>query len=195
MASVIDVCNLALAHLGETPNLSSIDPPEGSAHADTLARFYPIARDAVLERKTWSFALKRVVLAEVATDSDAWAYKYALPADCIRPLAILVEGTSDENGASDAFDLEGGYIYSNAPEATLRYIFRQTDLTKWTPHSVTTLSWLLASYTAGAVCEDKQVKQWAMAMYENELGLGAQANANARQTARTRTPASIQARA
>lgn len=195
MASAIDVCNLSLAHLGETPNLSSIDPPEGSAHADTLARFYPIARDAVLERKTWSFALKRVVLAEVTSNSDAWAYKYALPADCIRPLAILVEGTSDENGASEAFDLEGGYIYTNAPEATLRYIFRQTDLTKWTPHAITTLSWLLASYAAGAVCEDKQVKQWAVTMYENELGLGAQANTNSRQTARTRTPASIQARA
>lgn len=195
MASVIDVCNLALAHLGETPNLSSIDPPEGSAHAETLARFYPIARDAVLERKNWSFALKRVTLAEVTNDSDAWAYKYALPADIIRSLAVLVDGVSDENGDSEAFDLEGAFIYTNAPEAVLRYVYRQTDLTKWTPHAVTALSWLLAAYVAGPVCEDKQVKQWAMTMYENELAIGAQSNANARQTARNRTPASIQARA
>ena len=33
MASAIDICNLSLSHLGESPDIASIDPPEGSSYA------------------------------------------------------------------------------------------------------------------------------------------------------------------
>ena len=46
MASDVDVCNLALAHLGDEATVASISPPEGSAQAGHCARFYPMARDS-----------------------------------------------------------------------------------------------------------------------------------------------------
>ena len=45
MATEVDICNLALAHLGDDATIASIKPPEGSAQAEKSARFYPIARD------------------------------------------------------------------------------------------------------------------------------------------------------
>lgn len=49
MASEVDICNLALARLGDNATVASIDPPEGSAQAEHCARFYAIARDSLLE--------------------------------------------------------------------------------------------------------------------------------------------------
>ena len=37
-----------LGHIGDAATVSSINPPEGSAQAEHCARFYPIARDALL---------------------------------------------------------------------------------------------------------------------------------------------------
>ena len=34
MASDVQICNIALAHLGDTATVASINPPEGSAQAE-----------------------------------------------------------------------------------------------------------------------------------------------------------------
>ena len=65
MASEVDICNLALGHLGDNATVSSISPPEGSAQAEHCARFYPLARDALLEMGYWNFAMRRVALAQL----------------------------------------------------------------------------------------------------------------------------------
>ena len=59
MSSEVAICNLALAHLGDSATVASIDPPEGSAQSEHCARFYPIARDALLEMHAWKFATRR----------------------------------------------------------------------------------------------------------------------------------------
>ena len=69
MSSVIDICNLALSHLGDTATVASIDPPEGSAQAEHCSRFYPVARDAMLELFNWKFATRRATLALLTADS------------------------------------------------------------------------------------------------------------------------------
>ena len=48
MATEVDICNLALAHLGDDATIASLNPPEGSAQAEKAARFYPIARNSLL---------------------------------------------------------------------------------------------------------------------------------------------------
>ena len=40
MASEVEICNLALARLGDAATVVSIDPPEGSAQAEHCAMFY-----------------------------------------------------------------------------------------------------------------------------------------------------------
>ena len=65
MASETDICNLALARLGDAALVSSISPPDGSAQAGHCAAFYPMVRDYLLERYAWSFSLTRAALTQL----------------------------------------------------------------------------------------------------------------------------------
>lgn len=55
----VDLCNLALSHLGDTATVTSISPPDGSPQSIHCARFYPIARDALQEMHTWGFSTRK----------------------------------------------------------------------------------------------------------------------------------------
>lgn len=163
MASEVDIANLALGHLGDNATVASLDPPEGSAQAEHCARFYPIARDSLLEHPDacWKFATKRTTLAELTNTSTTWAYAYAKPADCIRVLVILSpEATSDQSELGIAqpqnytVELNGDgteVILTDQEDAVVRYISRTTDTTKFSPLFVMALSHHLASMLAGPV--------------------------------------------
>lgn len=192
MASVVDICNLALAHLGDEATVSAISPSDGSAQADHCARFYPIARDICLERHDWNFARRRTVLAETAnTPPEVWEYEYSMPANVIRVLMVM-----DENGDEDkpkAFmqgtDANGAkVIWTNEPNATLLYTHAITDTTKFSALFVDCLSYLLASYLAGPITKDVKTKQGMMQVFESQLGKAAMASAGANNNKATHTP-------
>lgn len=155
MASAVDICNMALGHLGDQAIVSSINPPDQSVQAGLCATFYPIARDAVLERHPWSFATKRALLQSVvnADQPTSWEYSYALPAACLVPLKVLPEEyTSDQQSLPFAVEtLSGGgeVIYCNYEAPTLLYIAAVTDTTKFSMLFTIALSRLLASFLAG----------------------------------------------
>lgn len=176
MASEVDICNLALAHLGDAATVSSIDPPEGSVQAEHCSRFYPIARDALLEMHAWGFATKRVALAYLTNNWTEWTYAYAVPNDSVNIIAVLAsDATNDYSvGINTMFSqtglplIAGGVyqpqpfaletqsdgtqiIYTNQEDATLRYSALITDTTQFPPLFVVSLSYLLASYLAGPV--------------------------------------------
>lgn len=194
MASAIDIINLALSHLGETPNVSSIEPPEGSAHAEVCARFYPIARDVALEMRNWSFAMKHVALAEVTNTSASWRFKYQLPTDCIRAIGVQMPGDISQDIYSDDFMIEQQFLFTNAPVATLRYLFRLTDTTRYPPLFVNAITWLLASYLAGPIAKSTELKTWCMQTFSNELSLAAESVANAGKITDTYQPDWIRGR-
>lgn len=87
MATEVDICNVALARLGDEATLTSIDPPEGSAQADHCARFYPICKDKILREYPWSFAVKRKTPAELLTEPlGGDEHAFMLPTDCLNTL-------------------------------------------------------------------------------------------------------------
>ena len=89
MANDVDISNLAVAHLGDTANITSIDPPEGSVQAERAARYYPIARDSLLEMRDWDFSIRRQSGASLDIDlPPPWAYAYAIPDDCLAVLGV-----------------------------------------------------------------------------------------------------------
>lgn len=198
MASVVDISNLALAHLGDEATVSAISPSDGSAQADHCARFYPIARDVCLERHDWNFARRRVTLSETAnTPPDVWAYEYAMPSNVIRVLMVM-----DENGDEDkpkrfmqGTDSTGNkVIWTNEPNAMLLYTHAVTDTTKFTPLFVNALSWLLASYLAGPITKDPRIKQAMYQMWQAEIAQAEVSSANANQNPASYTPGSVSAR-
>jgi hypothetical protein len=171
VASVIGICNLALSHFGDRAEVSSIDPPDGSAQADHCARYYPIARDETLERHAWRFATRREVLAEVTNPLTSWTYAYALPNQCVRPLAVYLPGNTDDQ-VSQPFTVEvddtgADVLYTNAGQATLRFIWRQEDPEKFSPLFVVALSRLLAAYVAGPITKDERRAAAQLKFYED----------------------------
>ncbi len=172
MASEIDICNLALAHLGDSATVSSIDPPEGSSQAEHCARFYPIARDSLLEMHSWGFATRRIQLAQVANAWPEWDYAYAMPNNALNVIAVIPPDATDDytpvlqssTGLESAggeftpkefaceIDDEGSQIIlTDQPNAVLRYTTTINDPTKFSPLFIVALSWHLASMLAGPV--------------------------------------------
>jgi hypothetical protein len=160
MASVIDICNLALAHIGDRANVTSIDPPEGSAQAEHCARFYPMARDVLLNMHPWSFATKRAVLADISATivpPAKWQYSYTAPGDFMKILGVYDPNAMyDENKAEYEFELSADssgtrVIYANPEDAVVRYVAYVTDAARFPPIFTEGLAWLLASYLAGPV--------------------------------------------
>ena len=53
-AGAVDICNIALSHIGENGRITSLDTDvDESAEAAICARYYPIARNTVLEHGSW----------------------------------------------------------------------------------------------------------------------------------------------
>lgn len=150
MATVVDICNLAFALIGDEANISSIDPPDGSRQAELAKAFYPIALNTLLSRHTWTFATKRAPLQEIVLDPmpAEWSKAYAKPSDCVRPMYVL-----DERGLLVPYALEsvqyGDVIYTNVYPATFVYVHGQTDSARFPPAFVNALARLLASFIAG----------------------------------------------
>lgn len=158
-SSEVDICNLALANIGETAKITSIDPPDGSAQASLCARFYPIARDSLIEMGSWSFAIKRKALTATTNTRTEWAYAYTVPADVSGILSLTMEGVLDDlaiNGvwSPQKFVIEllpsgDRILYTNVEDAQIRYIAKITDTTLFTNTFNVALSWHLASMLAG----------------------------------------------
>lgn len=204
MASDVDLCNLALAHLGDEAEVIAINPPDGTAQAAQCGRFYPLARDALLEMHPWTFATTRVSLASLVDVSlPEWAYAYPLPAKCLKPLAVLppdvVDDTATYEYIIESNDAGTRILYTNVESATLRYIQRIEDVTKF-PHSfATALARLLASYLAGPIIKGTtgmQVSQAQLKIFTYELGVARTSDANVgkRNTYRDRLSSTEQAR-
>src|SRR4051812_19997426 len=126
MSSVVDLCNLALSHLGEDAEVIAIDPPDGTIQAAQCGRFYPMARDALLEMHPWTFASVRASLAlTVAAAPSEWLLAYSLAALCIKPHAIYAPDALEDGRGEDYIvesDPDGnGVIYTNVEEAVIRY--------------------------------------------------------------------------
>jgi hypothetical protein len=172
MASKVDICNLALSHFGQAANISSISPPDGSAEAEHCAQFYPMALAECLEAHAWTFAKKRATLAEVTNDREDFEYKYALPADCAKPRALLPEGYTNSEDDSAVFEREGSYLYTNEANATLVYTFNLTDTTKFSGLFTMALSLKLAAYIVGPITKDPTGRTQALLADRGERKLG-----------------------
>lgn len=201
MASEVDIANLALARLGDDASVASINPPEGSAQAEHCARFYPIARDALLEMHDWRFSTRRATLAQLVVSSYNWQYAYSKPNNTLRILGVLPASASPEDDGVE-FDLDNTgtgteIILTDLADATVRYTAKVTDTTKFPPLFVDTLAWLLASHLAGPVIKGDAGTAEAkrcMAMFAATLSQAKQSDANQRNVKPDHTPDWVSAR-
>lgn len=195
MATEVDICNIALARLGDRATVSSIDPPEGSAQADHCARFYPISRNAVLSTHPWRFATVRTKLAKLTAtpigESDSSYFQ--MPSDCLRLISVGDSGlgniprmaelyaprfeyTIEQVGSSNA-------LKCRAEEVWIEYVSAKTPAANFPSDFADCLAWLLASYLAGAIIPGSsgiQVSANLMQYYQRTLQIAQQNDADQR---------------
>lgn len=168
MANAVEICNLALGHLGSEANVASISPPDGSAEAGYCARYFPIARKLTIALAQWSFATKREKLAEVTNPSNVWLFAYSLPSNCIKPYRILKLGaTTEQDGA--AFTIEDGVVLTNESNAVLVFTRDVTDTTRYSPEFISAMSWMLSSYLAGPIIKGSEGANSALKLRERAV--------------------------
>jgi hypothetical protein len=164
-----DVCNLALAKIGER-SITSIDNPNDK-NAREAKLHYGQVRDEVLRAHLWSFALQSVVIEAEATTEEltaelaGWDHGFLLPADFLKLEKITGDGRK-----LDKFRMQritaGRALLADAEELTLHYVARLDDPDEYDPLFTAALVTLLASRLARAITGSEQLEGSLLQRYE-----------------------------
>ncbi|MBE25431.1 MAG: hypothetical protein CMM33_08435 [Rhodospirillaceae bacterium] len=172
MASAVDICNLALGHIGNKAEITAIVPPDGSAEAAQCGKFYPIARDECLSEFDWGFAKRRQVLAQISgTAPSGWEYWYTVPNPYLVARQLVVEEyDTPVQFTTESHETHGTIILANTNNAELWYTAIITDTTKYPPLFIHALSWLLASYLSLPLTREPKIKEISVQQYNANMG-------------------------
>lgn len=135
MASVIDICNLAINDLGGNP-ISDLD--EDSKEARLCKDAYEPTLREILASHKWNLAAKWAVLAEDAGYSildSRYTYAYTQPADFVR----MWRGDDRDTRYSKT----GKRILSSTETLTIKYVYFNNDPSTYPPLFVIALASLL----------------------------------------------------
>ncbi len=175
MASQVEICNLALSHLGQADEIANL-VTERSAAAAACRRFYDVARDATLRDFSWPFATKFAFLNLVEEDpTEEWAFSYRFPVDCLLARRI-VSGFRIDTALSRVVykigrDTAGQLIYTDKVDPQLEYTMKVTDPDKYNAQFVLALSYRLAMYIVPKINNGDpfKISQNLMSFYRLEL--------------------------
>lgn len=176
------VVNKALIKIAEAP-IDSLDNAE-SKSARTMKILLPQAKRFVFRQHPWNCLRERAILT-LSADKPlfGYKYKYALPADCLRPLAIqddkgtFVPFYEASYGGSlpgdKQFTVEGKYILTNvapqddntAKKVGLKFVYTKNpnNLTVLDSNVLELLSYYLAIETAYTFTGSVSLKQQLIA--------------------------------
>lgn len=182
MASDVSICNLALSNIGKT-NIN--DTNERGAEAKACRQFYDHVRDTLLQLYPWRFAGKTAALAEVVNDKPGWRHAYKRPVDCIKVRWVRPEYSildphpqTQQSEISHPHDVEGQTIYCDLSPAFLRYTFRLTDPTRFSPLFAEAFSWHLATRICMPLTRDPKLRADCYQLAQATQALAEAADAN-----------------
>jgi len=165
MNSKIDICNMALAHIG-APKISSLT---GALTKESSAcnLFWDNTRRSVLRIHLWNFAIKEIILAETIDDYLGYEYSYVYPVDCLYIHKIY---------SSDKFerpvyevrlsnDNSKKIILTDIKEAKILYIADIDNAVLFDGLFIEALSWLLASNLCQTIRGDVKLQNNCFNIY------------------------------
>lgn len=179
MASEVDICNLALSHIGASATISSLtEQSEEAFHCNLL---YADTRDAVLRAHPWGFATRHLALSDVGTPPGNWSYRYAYPNNCLYAREILQTTTGGdpikfEIALGDAYNAR--VILTDQDDATLIYTYKVTNTLVFDSLFINALAWKIASEICMPLTRDQDRLKAAYQMYQGAIAEAQVFNAN-----------------
>lgn len=158
-ASVVGICNSALLKVGGEL-ISSLSDTSKSATA--CNEQWEKIRDEVLSDHPWNCAIKRADLSASITPL-AWGTEnsFPLPNDCLR-----VIGTQYPD---QIWRVENGLFITEWSEAKIRYLYRNTDTSKYPPKLAEAMSLRLAADLAYHLAQSSTLSQQLYEAYKSFL--------------------------
>lgn len=157
--SELEIINSALIKVG-AERITSLTADCKSAKI--CREIYPRVRDKVISSHPWNFAINRVELGLVSgTPEYGFDCMHQIPVDCLRVLEVY--------DAGDKWRREGDKILSNSTTAKMRYIKKETDVTKYTAYFGELLSASLASEIAYALTQSTTLRDTLKAEEKDSL--------------------------
>ncbi len=164
MASVEDICNLALSWLGASMITSLAD---NSTEAKLCKVNYPLIRDAVLEAADWSFAIKRATMDPLSTGPVFGRYRrFPIPPDSLRVLSV---SESENDSRRIDWRVEENHVLAGGEIIYLRYIFRAKDPKVYSPLFVQALSARIAADLAIPIADSRTLRNENWDLYMAKL--------------------------
>lgn len=174
-SNLVDVANLSLGLLGQPP-ITTLDPSADTAAGRKLAVFLYVAIDEVQRSFYWHELIKSKEIAAEAQDHFDGRKRYALPADCLRPLGVRLEGESPlpESAFTQIvaqeseynYDVEGDHLLTHAAGVHVVYIKRSDDPSEWTSELLDCIYHAAAVKAAQNITQDPGIVRNVLEAYE-----------------------------
>ncbi len=180
MSSEVQIARLALQHLGDRYDITSLD--EASPEAEQVKLVFDNVRDMVLREHPWKFARKYATPASLAGDVPPnWDFMFSYPSDALRVTRIVNPLGDDKppirfEVARNSADLR--VILCNESEPTIEYTKQVTDPQQFDPQFVTALSYRIAQYIAMPITGDRAVMSDMKTLADVEIGKAQASDAN-----------------
>jgi hypothetical protein len=170
MASVVDICNLALGWLAVKPITSEELNSQSSVQAKLCHINYPLLRDAVLEARAWTFATRRTFIAPLTNQDEqnlfGYLNRFELPDKCLR---VLRAGSTPDFHDRLRWTKEEHAILANTGKLFIQYIHQEKDTGKFSAAFVQALATRLAADLAIPLTEDAKIQETMFRLYINKI--------------------------
>lgn len=194
MVSKIDICNLALAQLGQEPITSLTQSDE---RARRLNLFYEPVKQEVLRTHNWAFAAAEEPLALLETREHPLPYVYQYPLDALYIRRVFRPGSGRQNGLFREVYIQAGNIRalkSNISNASAEYTRNVGDENLFDPAFIKAFSLALAADLAVALTGDAALSRQILQKYTLSLDEARRSNMSEEMAERVASSAFVEAR-
>lgn len=162
----IELINLALAKLGESPVTSLED---GTAPANAARLLFDASRRSVLRSYPWNFATRYATIPRLAElDGDGCSI-FPVPADCLCVISV--------NGGDTFERREGGIAYMGEGPLLVKYTADVTDPVRFDDRFSEALCFKLASELAIPIKGSNELTQYYDSLYRDLIARAAAVSA------------------
>lgn len=172
--SQVDVCNMALAHLGHADGI--VDITEDSPQARACKIFYDLALKSTLRGANWPFAKRIVAPALVEEDPNTlWKFSYRQPATCLKVRRVVSGYKVDTQETRIPFepgnDNSGTLIFTDRQEAEIEYTHYVQNTDHMPDDFILALSYKLASLIGPSIMsgDDFKLARAALELWKMHL--------------------------